>query len=440
MFTPSDILSLGVAVAVSALPLLWLPCAVEKPSHIILWLLFLFAYVPATLVPFLISGDLGAVGGLMATVALGMAIVSVVSRLPLGGIANRGLPLTTWVAMVVLAALACDAYVVASFGLPTSIPGLESVYGARSSFVEGLTTAVGPAGYLIPWSGNVLNPLLFAVGVAHRRWWLVAFSLVGTLLIYSVTGLKSVAFGPFLAIGIYALIGHRRDHFGPAFLLVAAVLVVSSTTVTVITGNPWGLALIPERLLALPGVLTRDYYEFFSINPTYELRHSILGFLGPPPYDVLPPHLIGLVFFNNPNQGANANIWADGIANFGLPGALAMSVVYGLALRLLDVAADRRDLRIIGPALGLMGLTVSNSAALTSILTGGLLLMILLVAFLPETVLRDRTVMELSDKETCQSIPLDLVESRPEGEPQAALAAEGFKSRVAATYPPRRRQ
>ncbi len=383
-FTPSGILPLGIAIAVAALPLLWLPCSLERPSHVVLWLLFLFAYVPATLVPFLITGDLAAVGGLMTTVAFGMAIVSWVAHLPLGRVAHDGLPMATWLTLLLVADLAVNAYIIISFGFPASIPGLETVYDTRSSYVEAAVSAVGPAGYLITWAGNVLNPLLFAAGLARRQWWVVVASLAGTLLIYAVTGLKSVAFGPVLALGVYALIRYRRDQFGPALLLVAAVLVASTTAITVITGNPWGLGLVPQRLLSLPGVLTLDYYQFFATHPVYELRHSIFGFLGPAPYDLGPPHLIGLVFFNSRGVGANANLWADGIANFWIPGALAMSVAYGLVLRLLDLVADRRDLRIVGPALGLMGLTVSNTAALTSLLTGGLLLMILFIGLLPE--------------------------------------------------------
>ncbi len=83
--------------------------------------------------------------------------------------------------------------------------------------------------------------------------------------------------------------------------------------------------------MVVPGQVMAYYYDVFSdAVPTYALSHSILGRA-----DVerrtrsTPPLLIGDRYFSDAQVNANGNLWADGMANFGLVGVVAATVALG---------------------------------------------------------------------------------------------------------------
>jgi len=136
-------------------------------------------------------------------------------------------------------------------------------------------------------------------------------------------------------------------------------------------------------MIAVPGQLTAYYYDYFTSHPPYYLSFSVLRSFVPSPYDTEAPYLIGRVYFNT-GEDANANLWADAIANFGLIGVIPASLLLGVVLWLFDWVASGRDLRLVAPLAALAGLGLSNGALLTTILTGGIAFAMVLVAAMPE--------------------------------------------------------
>jgi len=206
------------------------------------------------------------------------------------------------------------------------------------------------------------------------------------MLVYGITGHKTVLFSVALIIPILLLLSTRARLFGLSFPVGAAALMVAAAAWDRLTESTLATALFVVRLIATPGLLTAAYYEFFSENVTYGLSHSILGFLGPMPYDVGPALLIGAVYFGNPATWANANLWADGFMNFGIIGILASTLILGAYLVVLDAAASRRDLGVTGALAGMMAITLSNAGVLTALMSHGLALSLILILLMPRQV------------------------------------------------------
>ena len=121
------------------------------------------------------------------------------------------------------------------------------------------------------------------------------------------------------------------------------------------------------------------------------LSHSILGRFLEYPYEAPPPELIGAEHFGTYEARANGNLWADAFANFGAAGMLGFSAVLAVFLWIYDCAARGSDYYVALALLAMPAISLSNSAMLTSILTHGLGLGLVLLLLLPsENVPRRR--------------------------------------------------
>lgn len=373
------------AVALVALaPAAWLPLAITRPSDVLVWFVYLFGYVPSTVVPIFVLGpDLGTVVPFEIALAAGFAVVGVMHRAPRVTLLWPGLSEPGFMRLLGALGVATVVYIVAFFGIPTRLPDFVSVYDVRQTF--GATAGSAPlSGYIVTWAGNVIYPFLIALGLTRRRPGLFALGVLGEVLIYSVGGFKAALFAVPLVIALCILISRRPRDFGVLLMWAAVSLLGVSIAATVISDSLWPLALGVVRMLALPGQLASYYFDYFSTHQTYELSRSILRWFIESPYEIEAPYLIGAIYLHA-HVDANANLWADAMANFGVVGILSFSAVLGGILWVLDSVAAGRDLVVIAATLGLAGMSLANGALFTSILTFGVGLTIVLAALMPRT-------------------------------------------------------
>jgi len=222
-----------------------------------------------------------------------------------------------------------------------------------------------------------------ALGAVRRRAGLVALGCVGQLLIYADTGYKSVLFSVALVPLVYLALALASRSFGLLAALATPALMVGAVIASPVTGH-WSLTL-STRVFATPGHVGWYYYDFFSTHPQYHLSHSFLSWLGPRAYDVDPPQLIGAVYFHHQGTDANANLWSDAFANFGLAGMVGFTVVCGIVLLMIDALGRGRDARGAGPMLAIIGLSLASSGLFTTILTQGLAFACVLMALMPSS-------------------------------------------------------
>lgn len=328
--SPDDSWLIIFAVIAAMVPAALLPLSLNRPGAAMLWIMHTLAYVPSLAMP-IVRFDLSPMAFLRLDAALmvSMALLIAADRLPpLQFPALRIPPLLFWV--VFGAAYATSTIlIVRHVGVPNTLPTFGEVYDVRYDFIARVEGMPRQVSYLWAWQGQVLNPFLIAWGIARRSWLAVAIGMLGQVMLYGSSGEKSQLFTIALIVGVYLLAVAARPVFGVLVAAGAVLLMCASIILDAIFSTMWFMGLFIQRLTVTPGLLTGAYYEYFSDHPKALLGYSVLGPFFDYPYDTTIPYVMGREFFDSPRTVANANIWADGFANFGFGGILLVSLIAG---------------------------------------------------------------------------------------------------------------
>jgi ABC-type multidrug transport system fused ATPase/permease subunit len=361
-----------------------LPRQITRPSHLIVWVLFLIAVLPGLVVP-QYAPALSRPAALELALWVGGCFLLVVvlgTRQVLRGFVPL-MPLRprTWWLLIAVLFVVLNGYVVLSIGVNLSLPSFNDVYGVRGDF-QTEAEAAPALGYVVPMLDKIINPIMIVRGLFTRRWaWAVAGTL-GELYLYAMQGNKTAALAPIALVVAYLFLRRRRPT-GATVLLAASIgSVVVMLTDWLLASNDLTSLLI-RRVLVLPGLSLAGYVQVFDDIPKAQLGHSVLESFVRSPHQKEPPDLVGAEFFGNPSTHANANWLADGYANFGYPGMLAATVVLILLLWAVDDAARGLSAAFACMLFVVLALSLAESAILTAILTHGFFAMIILCALAP---------------------------------------------------------
>lgn len=272
-------------------------------------------------------------------------------------------------------------YLFASTGMSASLVNLSDVYSQRDEYAS---TIGGLGAYLVGWVGAGVLPAMLVAGLYYRKRTLSAGAALGIVMLYSLTGYKSYLVGMALTLGGYFLC-RAKGRWGVGWFAGLGGAIIASALLDRATDGFFFTSLLVRRALSTAGLNTSLFFDFFASNDRYELRHSILSSFDAAPYTLSPAKLIGLVYYHSDRTAANANLIADGYANFGLLGCIGMAIVLGVYLRVYDRASSHLPLQISAPALTLVLVALSNTAALTTMTTHGGFMALLLVALMPAT-------------------------------------------------------
>jgi hypothetical protein len=368
----------------AALPSLWMPIKLKRPSQVVYWLLYLLVLAPSCLVPIYALDDQSS-GPLVLAACLVtvFALTGLIYRIPLLPLPRVHLERYEFTVILALLSITSYALMVATFGFHFHYVSFQDTYSVRAQFQGVLSQAPALVAYAIGWQAWVINPFVMAVGLSSRRMSWVLAGVGGQFAIYSITAFRSMLFSAGLLLFLLWAMRVPKA-FGPRLALTWAAI-FAGTGASLFFG--YGLiaeALVGVRMTALPGLLTGYYYEFFSSHPQAHLGHSILKSLVDYPYAVEPPYLIGALYFHSASNDANANLWADAYANFGYAGIICFTLLLAILLWLFDsMAASSRSTRIAALVIGLPAFALANGSLLTSLLTNGLALAMLLVYLMP---------------------------------------------------------
>ncbi|HAZ21366.1 MAG TPA: hypothetical protein DCY84_03230 [Firmicutes bacterium] len=370
------------------LPSFWLPSSLRRPSQVAYYILYLLVFIPSIFIPGYIYGFYG--NGILQynfVLFIAFALLGLHYKLPLLRIKRiTGIRSGFWIACYAISAL-IYAYIISKFGFSFDLVALADVYDVRSSYKEAIASSSPLLAYLIPWQANVLNPLLIARGFTGKKPVSLLVGIFGQLLIFSITGFKSVLFSSALILGLFIILTIKsgKEHFGVIINLGVSALIIGLVKLSEITQIFYFVASIfVRRLIMTNGILTGYYFQFFSDNPKALLGHSVLKSVVEYPYVLGPPTMIGGIFYGTTAMSANANIWADAYANFGFYGMILFSIILALFFWLYDSIAQKTDLKITTLLLAVPAMSLCNAALLTTLLTHGLLLAMLIIYVLPE--------------------------------------------------------
>ncbi len=351
-----------------------LPKSAAKLTDFFVCMLVLVAYVPM-LTLFALAGS----DRVFTYAATGFwIIVLCLTRLPA---VSLPVPKDTGVILLVLGScLTICVLAVVYFKMGFSLTlDLGGVYDIRRRYVA---LAIPIAGYVFNWVALIVAPAGFAWFVSRKRWAIASAIVVVQLLLFSATGHKVYLFAlPFVAVLMW-LTKRRR----PLAVMATGLAVVTAAGAIShwAFGDMWLSHLFARRTLLLPAYLSYQYYDFFSENGPVFLSHSVLRFFFDYPYQLDPPHLIAQVYYNNPGMGANNGVVGDAFMNFGFPGLVLWAVILAGFIKLLDSCSRKVNLTVGVGAMAVPVFTLSNSALLTNLLTGGVLVAALVLYLMPK--------------------------------------------------------
>jgi hypothetical protein len=378
----------GIAISLVVALALILPRRISQPSQFIAWTLFIVAIVPSIVVPQFADA-------LSTLDAMEVAIWVAVSFLPVAAFgtrrAVRGVlpsfrlsPSAFWPGLAVVSAVVY-AYVLATVGLRWQLPSLADVYGVRDEFQVVEDSSSGLLGYAVPLLANVLNPLIVTRGLFAKRWIWLLTGVLGQVFIFSFTGYRSAILSPVALIGAYLLFRRSSRPASIVVLISVVSLALGMWAMDWLTSSLEYTSLLVRRFLITPGLLTAGYVAVFSDIDKVFLSHSFLSPFSEYPYAQEPPLLVGAEFFGDASTNANANLLADGYANFGFPGMLLECLVLVLLLWAIDDACRGISVRISSLVFVMPTLALADSGIFTTMLTHGLVAAIVVCMLMPRT-------------------------------------------------------
>ncbi len=254
-----------------------------------------------------------------------------------------------------------------------------NVYGIRAE----------AAAYQIPGILSyalAMMPCLLSVLILYwlkKKRYLIAFLLcIVFLFLFSIAAHKAIFFMLILALGCWVVF---RPWMAKWFGGLMAVGVLVSFAEFAVRGSSYIADTFFRRLCLLPVQIGSQYAEFFGENPLNLFRDGILGkFSFDGIYTATIPRIIG-EFRNYFNQNANNGLLGDMYAN--LPPALGMFImplIITIEFRILDMFSGNVDKKIVFPFCVFYAISFIDSSWSTVLLTGGFLLLCLLLYIFPK--------------------------------------------------------
>lgn len=272
-------------------------------------------------------------------------------------------------------------YLVVLFFNRMALVGFDKIYELR--FRNQALSNSGMVGYLILWLSYCFYPLYFIIGIFTKKKMYIFLGLLGCVFLYAISGSKATLLNPLIITSFYLLM-KLKTRF--SFFQLIVIAITGLTALTFIFGGfmPIVGPLFFMRTLSMPGLLASQYITFFSNHPhTYYSHINFIGKLFDNyPYGTKPlGRVIGNFFYGN-DLNANANFWVtDGVAAMGVPGVILISLLMVIFLLFLKIffKEENRIFQFMVFTSAIM--TMLNVSFFTTLLSGGLFFLILILKF-----------------------------------------------------------
>jgi len=229
--------------------------------------------------------------------------------------------------------------------------------------------------------------LIFATGIASRRYWVILPVMIGYVFLFGIGGAKSTALA-IIYLPLSALLLSRSPQriatyfvAGLSMALGAGFLTQAFLPASVHLAYT---AVVHFRFFTVPPLTIPQYYDFFQTHPATHLA-NVTGFnwLLHNPYDADIPYTIGTYFYGGP-VGLNSGLWAgDGLTGFGVWGIVIVSALCAAVFWILDAVSAEFAPRFIGLALTFCSVFYGNVSLFTTLVTGGLALIMITALIAP---------------------------------------------------------
>lgn len=380
---------LRLAWFLSALPSLWMPIRMTRPSQLAYWILYLTVIIPSMFVPLFVKlNSPPDVAKLMIVFMVGFGICGAGYLFPLRTFKRVALsPKVFWFGMALLTVV-CTVWVVVAFRGNIHLVSFADVYDVRD---ESQTVMEGTfLNYPLMWLYGAINPFLVAWGLYYKRWLVFLAGSLGQVIVYAMLGTKASILSIVFILLWYFLL--RTDRLPFALKLTWSIAGLFLFLCLWYAHNPADAGLVLLGLLflvffrsfGLAGLLSAQYYYFFDHNPiTYYSHIKGINLFIHYPFKYPLGTEIGYYYYF-PLVDTTAHFWAtDGLAALHLPGVLIASVVCAFVLWLIDSVGQKLDMKFVALTTFYATYSLANLSLFTTLLSGGLGLLILFLYWMP---------------------------------------------------------
>jgi hypothetical protein len=364
----SSFLSVDILTVIffSLLPLFFLPKYIDIPSSMISWMLYCFSYLPTAFFSIYYADSIISYCQLMLLLTLGLSVFrfSTLIRIHLAKWKKVDFLNLDYFSMFFLTSfIVYYTWSLSGFSIDLNF---NNVYVRR---LDAREVDLGILAYLMVFIKTAFLVLAVYLWVTRRKSLYFIVSLFGVMAIFAFDGTKGTLISAMILIAYSFFASYfSREAKRPSTILI---VFIALCTISLIEWNFLKSSVLSEylvrRIFVMPGIINSYYFDYFDAFP--ELVHVA---------DQVS-YTIGQEYFGNAATNANSGIWMDAYAKAGLIGVTLVSFFSGCIAIVLDAMIEK-DKRFLGMLIGLMvGITWSEQALTTSILSGGILFYILLL-------------------------------------------------------------
>jgi hypothetical protein len=394
VYVPWNENSAAFSLLMVALGALFVPVRLERPSSVVLFLLYVMVYVPAMVItPSLGEDALDRYLFALLSMSAGFAIACILPRLLRAPRHVQGaLPGEFAISIMLAAWVLCCIYLLLRFGSIMRFVGEDELYAQRAI---GASTDLF-TGYVQVSFSNLLSPALMAVGLLRRRWSLVVLGVAGCLIMFMINAQRTVFMLPIVLLGMHLLMSGRFARFRATGLLIALLALVTLFANAYYEQNEaaeFAARHVVFRSVAVPGLTFSQYHDLFELNGYTWWTHvrGVSLIVPTPPQHAHNPlwpglgYMLGDHLYNAPAFNINANLFSgDGVAAAGPVGVVVIGVALGIWLLVLDGAARGWDRRFVLMVVFPVALTLTNGHLTTTLLSyGGIFWTLLFLLYKP---------------------------------------------------------
>jgi len=246
-------------------------------------------------------------------------------------------------------------------------------------------------GYALTYLAGCFLPLVMSWGLYYKKKLVTLFGLICYLILFSVGSNKSYIVSPFLILTVFYSFQSKKTFFRSTFFTITLVTLFLTYSQTLAPLTVKLLFFIPAsfflfRTLMVGAYSTVKYYNFFLDHPLLYYSH-IKGFnlFIPYPYDnPVIGQVIGDFYSGNPRYNINTNFWiTDGLASSWYLGIVLVSVFVAILFYFLDCSTKNLDIKYVLPVLAYSSVNLTNWSISTTIISGGLGLLLFIFLLHP---------------------------------------------------------
>lgn len=273
--------------------------------------------------------------------------------------------------------LSCILLIVRRGGIDPRALDFAQIYSLRAE-----DNIRGVLGYLKNWTIKVFFPFFFMYCYKTNKKAFAILCIILQLMLYLSFGEKTTLFSIALVFAVYFVFTRKNESL---LVLGFSVAIFIPFLIYLFSGNYSLFAGLTYRFSYIPTGIGYNYFDFFSSgNPHLWFCETFIGRL----FNLTSPYGTTFSYYISGGKGmANTGIIADAYANGGFIVCILFALLLGLLFLMYDQLSHHRQYSsVIASVLGYSCICLMDNGFLMSLVTNGMLLILLLIVSLPNKI------------------------------------------------------